>query len=272
VEILHRRADRGYFEALDIALVRGRLLDVSDRADQPFAVVINEQFAREHFPTEEPIGQRIAFTRTPGAETTWHEIVGVVRDQRQERMAVPARAEVFESRYQDWGRNDWTVIRTSGDPVDLVDPLIPLGVVRPLASVREASVAREQLILRLLGAFGATALLLATVGVYAVTSRAARRRPREIGIRMALGAGASDVLGLMLKQGLGVVVVGLVVGLVATLLTTRVLTSLLYGVEPTDPTTLVAVVVLLGGVALAACYLPARRATAVDPLSSLTAD
>ncbi|MGE0158570.1 MAG: ABC transporter permease [Gemmatimonadales bacterium] len=281
-EILHRRADRGYFEALHIPLVRGRLLEPGDRPGSPLAVVVNEAFVREHFPGEDPIGQRIAYTRNATPESTWYEIVGVVGDQRQEHLARPARPEVFESRYQDWGRNDWVVIRGEGEPLDLLplvrevldelDPLIPIGAVRPLASVREASIAQEQLVLRLLGAFGATALLLATVGVYAVTSRAARRRTQEIGIRMALGAAGGDVLRMMLRQGLGVIVVGLAVGLAGALLATRALGSLLYGVEPNDPLTLAAVVALLGFVALVASWVPARRAAAVDPLSSLRSE
>jgi predicted permease len=281
-EILHRRADQGYFEALRIPLVRGRLLEPGDRADAPFAVVVNEAFAREHFPGEDPIGQRIAYTRTVTPESTWHEIVGIVGDQRQESLARPARPEVFESRYQDWGRNDWVVIRGSGDPLDLVpvvrdaleevDPLVPLGAVQELEGLRESSVGREQLVLRLLTAFGVTALLLAAVGVYAVTARAARLRTQEIGIRMALGAEASDVLGMMLRQGLVVIVVGLAVGLLGSLAATRALSTLLYGVEPNDPVTLAAVVALLGGVALLASYLPARRAAAADPLDSLKSE
>jgi putative ABC transport system permease protein len=285
IEILHRRADRGYFEALRIPLVRGRLLEPSDRADAPFAIVVNESFAREHFPGEDPIGRRIAYTRTATPESTWHEIVGIVGDQRQESLARPARPEVFESRYQDWGRNDWVVVRGSvgnmgsGDALDLVtvvrealeeiDPLVPLGEVRALESVRDTSLAREQLVLRLLTIFGVTALLLATVGVYAVTSRAARRRTQEIGIRMALGAGNASVRRMMLRDGFGPIAAGLVVGLAGALLATRALTSLLYGVQPNDPATLVAVVALLAGVALLASYLPARRAAAADPLESL---
>jgi putative ABC transport system permease protein len=281
-EIIHRRADQGYFETLRIPLVRGRFLEPRDRADAPFAVVVNEAFAREHFPGEDPIGQRIAYTRTASPESTWYEIVGIVGDQRQESLARPARPEVFESRYQDWGRNDWVVIRGSGQPLDLVpvvrdaleevDPLVPLGAVQELEDLREASVGREQLVLRLLTTFGVTALLLAAVGVYAVTARAARLRTQEIGIRMALGAEASDVLRMMLRQGLAVIALGLAVGLAGALAATRALATLLYGVEPNDPATLAAVVALLGGVALLASYLPARRAAAADPLDSLKSE
>jgi hypothetical protein len=258
------------------------MFEPTDGPGAPPVVLVNEAFAREHFPDEDPVGQRIAFTRSAGPESTWLEIVGVVGDQQQQSLARPARSEVFESRDQDWGRNNWIVVRTEGDAAPVaetvrevlheLDPLIPLAQVRPLVNVRRESMAREQLLLALLGVFGVGALVLATVGVYAVTSRAARRRTQEIGIRIALGAGAPDVMGLMLRHGLRVVGVGLAAGLVAALLGTRLLESLLYGVAPTDPATLAAVVALLGGVALVACYVPARRATKVDPLTSLRAE
>jgi ABC-type antimicrobial peptide transport system permease subunit len=131
---------------------------------------------------------------------------------------------------------------------------------------------REGFILTLLGVFGVTALLLATVGVYGVSAQAARRRTQEIGIRMALGANAPDVVALILGQGLRVIALGLLAGLLVASFATRALTSLLYGIEPTDPATLTSVVLLLGVVALVASYLPARRATALDPVESLRAD
>ena len=281
-EIIHRRADADYFEAVETPLVRGRLFAPSDGPDDPLVVVINETFAREHFPGEEPIGQRIAYDRAPTSESTWYEIIGIVGDQHQQSPAVPPKAEVFENRAQDWSRSPWIVIRGDGDALDLLpgvksvlaemDPLIPIAEAHTLSNVWRESMAREQFVLTLLGIFGVVALLLATVGVYGVTSQAARRRTQEIGIRMALGAGAPDVLRMMLRHGLVVVGLGLGVGLTASLVATRVLTSLLYGVEPTDPGTLAAVIALLGGVALAACYIPARRATAVDPVTSLRAE
>jgi putative ABC transport system permease protein len=192
---------------------------------------------------------------------------------------------VFESRDQDWGRNNWVVIRGErASPSALLpdgaqpcshelDPLIPIAArVRPLETVRTESMARERLVLTLLGVFGVVALLLAAVGVYAVTARAARRRTQEIGVRLALGARGSDVVGMMLRQALGVVTLGLAAGVLASLVATRALASLLFGVEPSDPATLASVVALLGGVALAACYVPARRATTVDPVTSLKSE
>jgi len=281
-EILHRRADRGYFEALDIPLLRGRLFDERDGPDAPFMVVINETFANEHFPNEDPVGQKIAYDRAATEASIWYEIIGIVGDQRQESPAVPARAEVFENRSQDWGRQGWVVMKTSVDPLSVVpavrsvveemDPKIPLAAVLPLRDVWRASLERERFILVLLGTFGVVALLLATVGVYGVTAQVMRRRTREIGIRMALGAAARDVFLMVLRQGAVLVGGGIVLGLGASLLASRVLTAFLYGIEPNDPRTLISVVALLGTVALAACYLPARKAMTVDPVRSLQAE
>ena len=281
-EILHRAADAGYFEALDIPLVSGRLFGPNDGPDDPYSVVVNETFAREYFPGEDPIGQRIAYDRAATEESTWYEIVGIVGDQHQESPGTPARAEVFESRDQDWAREAWLVMKTSVEPLGVVpavrealremDPQIPIVDVRPLRDVWSASLTSQRFVLVLLGVFGAAALLLATVGIYGVTAQVARRRTQEIGVRMALGAGATQVLGLMLRQGLAVIGLGIAAGLGVALLATRALSSMLYGIEPTDPATLAAVVALLAGVALLACYVPARRATAVDPVMSLRAE
>ncbi|MEZ4417744.1 MAG: ABC transporter permease [Gemmatimonadota bacterium] len=282
LEVLHRRADRGYFEALQIPLIRGRLFEPSDGPDSPPVVVINEQFAREHFPGEDPIGQRMAYDRVPDENSIWYEIVGIVGDQNQVSPGQPARAEAFEHRDQDWARTVEVVLRTSGEPLDALptvrsvlselDPLIPLGSARPLRQVWRHSIAQEERLLTLLGIFGVVALLLATVGVYGVTAQAARLRTHEIGVRMALGATSSDILRLILRQGLVVVAVGVGLGLAAAVLTTRGLRSQLYGVTPTDPATLIAVVTLLGSAALLASYLPARRSTRVDPRESLQAE
>lgn len=284
-EVIHRRADRGYFEALEIPLVRGRFPGPDDRADDPWVVVVNEAFAREHFPGEDPIGQRIAFDRAAAADPDdhrWLEVVGIVGDQHQASPGEPVAPEVFESAWQDWGRSNWVVLRTDGEPLAAVpavravlremDPLIPLAQVRPLRQVWRASMEREEMILSLLTVFGVVALLLATVGVYGVTAQMARMRTREIGIRMALGAGGGDVLGMVLRQSLGLVALGLALGLAVALAGTGVLADLLYGVEPDDPRTLGAVVALLAAAGVAACWFPARRATTVDPVRSLKAE
>jgi putative ABC transport system permease protein len=279
MDILHRRADRGYFESLGIPLTGGRYLESTDRADAPFAVVVNETFVRQYFPAEDPIGKRIAYDRNATANSTWYQIVGIVGDQHQVSPGRPPRAEVFESRNQDWGRGNWVVMRTSVPPQDVIpsvrealraiDPLIPIALVRTLDEVRQGSMAREDSLLALLTAFGALALLLAAVGVYAVAAQSARQRTREIGIRIALGAKAADILGLVLKRGLIAVSIGLASGLAATLLASRALETLLYGVEASDPGTIGGVAVLLLLVGAVACWVPARWATRVDPVRSL---
>lgn len=275
LEILHRRADAGYFEALGIPLLRGRMFDQRDRADAPLVVVVNESFANAHFPGEDPIGQRIAYDRVPDSTSTWYEIIGIVGDQHQVSPAVAARAEVFENRNQDWSRNNWMVIRAEGDPAAAlaqfravlreVDPLIPIAESRTLVEVWRGSMARESFMLTLLFGFGAVALLLSAVGVYGVAAQAARRRSREIGIRMALGADSPGVIRMMLRQSLGLVALGLLLGTAATFALAGVLRSMLYGIVPGDPPTLVAVVLILAGAALLASWLPARRATRLSP-------
>jgi predicted permease len=281
-EILHRRADSGYFEALGIPLLRGRLFEPTDAPDGPNVVVINETFAKEHFPDEDPIGKRIAYDRAATPESIWYEVVGIVGDQAQVSPGQPPRAEVFEFRDQDWGRTVWFVVRTEGETAGAlaaarsvlreIDPLIPLAQARPLREVWRRSMASDEFILTLLGAFGALALILATVGVYGVTAQAAKRRTQEIGIRMALGAAEAQVVGMMLLQGMALVGLGLLLGLGVAVVASGVLETLLFGVAPNDPATLAAVVTLLAAVAAAACYLPARRATAVDPVESLRSE
>ena len=278
-EILHRRADRGYFEALHIPLIRGRLFDAGDRADGPLVVLINETFARQHFPGEDPVGQRIAYDRAATDSSTWYEIVGIVGDQHQVSPSQPPRAEVFEHRNQDWDRANWVVLRTRVEPMSALplvksalrelDPLIPLAQVRTFQDVWRDSMAREEFILTLLTAFGGVALLLAAVGVYGVAAQAARQRTREIGIRVALGAAGPQVVRLMLRRSLAMVGLGLGAGLVVSLIAARALGTVLYGVAPHDPATLVAVAMLLATAAGLACYLPARRATTRDPVRSL---
>lgn len=285
-EIVHRRADADYFAAIGTPLIRGRLFEATDGPDDPLVVVVNESFVDEHFPGEDPIGQRIAYDSAPGPDSNWYLIVGIVGDQHQASLSVPVAPEVFENRNQDWGRDSWVVVRGDTNDTGLfsaigsvlaeLDPMIPISASETLSGLVDESMAREAFLLKLLTIFGIVALLLASVGVYGVTAQAALRRTQEIGIRMALGAAAPDVLRMMLRHGIGVAVVGLAVGLVGALASTRLLTSvldpMLFGVKPTDPLTLGAVVVLLGSVAVLASYLPARRATAVDPVQSLRAE
>lgn len=282
-EIVHRRADADYFEAVGTPLIRGRMFDSSDGPDSPLVVVINETFAAEHFPGEDPIGQRIAYDRAPTEDSYWYEIIGIVGDQHQSSPREAPRAEVFEHRSQDWDRTVWVVVQGDGaaeslmSPIRAVlaemDPLIPIARTRTLQDVWRDSMAREEFLLKLLAVFASVAMALAAVGVYGVTAQATRRRTQEIGIRMALGASARDVLRLVLRHGAGLITAGLGFGLLMVFVAGRVLAAtldpMLFGVQASDPLTVGTVVVVLGGVALWACYLPARRATRLDPVSSL---
>lgn len=294
--VVHRRAGRGYFDALDIPLVRGRHLSAGADSTVPLEVVVNETFVREHFPGEEPIGIRIAYDEEPTESSNWYEIVGVVGDQHQVSPGQSPRAEIFEHRRQDWGRTVWVVIRmadraptgsgraasgagrteaafaTLRSVIEDVDPLLLPERMRSLDEVRLASMERERTVLALLAGFGVAALLLAAVGVYGVTAQLVRRRRREIGIRMALGAARRRVRGMVIGQGMASAAVGLGLGLTAALALTRVMESILYGVRPTDPWTMTVVALVLGGVVLAASWIPARRAARTDPVETLKTD
>lgn len=295
--VVHRRADQGYFDALGIPLVRGRDLSAGADSTVPLEVVVNETFVREHFPGEDPIGVRIAYDEEPTESSYWYEIVGVVGDQHQVSPGTPPRAEIFEHRRQDWGRTVWVVARMGGrgdgrshgasglapsptartdaafatlrSVIEEIDPLLLPERMRSLDEVRLASMERERAILALLGGFGVVALLLAAVGVYGVTAQLVRRRRREIGIRMALGAARGRVRGMVLGQGMSGAAVGLASGLAAAVALTRIMESILYGVRSTDPATMASVAVVVGLVALVACWIPARRATRTDPVETL---
>lgn len=282
LDVVHRRADRGYFEALRIPLIRGRLFEETDRAGSPPVVLINETLARQLFPGEEPVGQMVTYDRIPDESSVWREIIGIVGDQHQVTPGERAVAEVFEHRDQHWSRTNWVVVRTAMDPMAALpmvrtilhelDPMVPIASARPLREVWRASMAREELVLVLLGTFGALALLLAVVGVYGVTAQAARQRTREIGIRLALGATRRDVVWDMVRQGLVAVVLGLGLGTAAAVLAARALDSLLFGVTASDPATLAAVSGVLVTAAALASWLPAARGARVDPVSSLNAE
>ncbi len=282
LDILHRRADAGYFEALDIPLVRGRLFGPADSPNGPLVVVINETFARDYFPHSDPIGQRIAYDRVATEDSFWYEIVGIVGDQQQVSPGAPARPEVFEYRNQDWGRTAWVVVETGADVgatsitmravLDEIDPLIPIEATTTLRDVRSASIAREEMVLLLLSVFAAIALLLAAVGIYGVTAEMTARRRREMGIRLALGADGGRLIRLVLREGAVPIAAGLAIGAVVALIASRALEGLLFGVSPQDPATLIGVCAALGVLALAAAWIPAWRSTRVDPVASLRAD
>ncbi|HWS87821.1 MAG TPA: ABC transporter permease [Pyrinomonadaceae bacterium] len=270
-----RNVSADYFRALGIALKRGRGFAASDARDAQPVLVINEAMARTFFQGEEPVGKRI---RT-GDRSPWVEIVGVVGDVRHRGLDVDTRPEMFFPQTQTPSRRMTLVVRAAGDPHALAAPLRervrsidqdqPVGNVRTMEEWVSESVASQRFTAALLGVFAAAAAGLAALGLYGVVSYSVAQRTHEIGLRVALGAQPRDVLRLVIGQGMALTLVGVAVGVAAALALTRVISGLLFGVGATDPGVFVAVPLLLAAVALLACYLPARRATKVDPMVAL---
>jgi putative ABC transport system permease protein len=267
-----------YCRVMGIATRAGRQLTAADRDGQN--VLVNESFARHYSPDQSVIGRRIRdFEMHHGSKLGWLTIVGVVADVRQEDLEGTAMPEIYRLVAARGEALVSVVLRTAGDPLHLasavrsrvqaVDGDVPVYGLMTMQQRLDGIIAPRQTNLLLLGGFAVLALGLAAVGIYSVMSYIVVQRTREIGMRVAMGARAGDVLTLVLKRGLGLVAAGVMVGLVGALLITRFLTSLLFEVKPHDPLTLLAMAVLLAGVAVAACYLPARRAAKVDPMVAL---
>jgi putative ABC transport system permease protein len=276
----YRVCSADYFQALGIPLVRGRWLTSSDAEDRPRVVLINDTLARQYFPGEDPLGKR--FKIPPDSTNPWLTIVGIVHDVKHNSLAAPAPPQLYVSYLQMADTQMTLVIRTSGDPLQVVaaarnevrsvDPDQPVANVRTMEKIVAASVARPRVNMLLLGIFAAVALVLAAVGLYGVISYSVGQRAHEIGIRMALGAKRSDVLGMVLRQGMTLVAAGLAAGLAVALIMSRMLaslSSLLYEVSATDPVILAGVVLVLAAAATVACTLPALKATRVDPVTAL---
>ena len=285
-----RSVTPAYFEAMGVPLLAGRgftdadvFLDRWDEHRGDRVALINDAMAREYFPGENPIGQRITTDRTPDSTSVWRTIVGVVGDERQSAIAMPAQVELIEPFGQAVERGIHLYVRVgSGDPTRLLpiirsivrdlDPLLPIVDAVAMEDVVADSMARDRFIMLLLASFASVALLLAIVGVYGVTAQAARQRLPEFGLRMALGARASDILWLTLRRTLVLVVTGLVAGLAAALVATRAMSGLLYGITPNDPATFLTVTSLMILAGLAATWLPARYAARLDPAATLRAE
>ncbi|MPZ21718.1 MAG: FtsX-like permease family protein [Luteitalea sp.] len=267
----------GYFPALGIPVIAGRDIDQRDRMDALRVAIVNQAFAREFFPNDEPLGKRLKvwWSSTRGDDIPEFEIVGLAGNVRHEGMHKGANPTVFLVHGQEPNLFASLVVRTAGEPLTVaaavrkairsIDPEQGVSDVQTMESVLADSVARPRLQAILFGLFGALALVMACVGLYGLISYSVQQRVREMGVRLALGAAPSSILRLVVGEGLRLTVVGLVVGLVAALMLTRYLATLLYGVTPTDPGVFVAVGALLLTVAITACYLPARRATRIDP-------
>jgi putative ABC transport system permease protein len=267
-----------YFRAMGIPLLGGRTVAESDTSSAPAVLVINQSLARRFFPGQDPVGQRLAFV-SAASPPAWITIVGVVGDVRDLGLASQPELEVYQPYQQSTVSYMNLAVRTASAPESLaavvqseihsLDKDLPLFSPRPMEVVLAASIADRRFNLLLLGVFASLGLVLAAVGIYGVISYTVARRIHEIGIRMALGAQASDVFALVVGQGLRLAILGVAVGLMGALALTRVLSRLLFGVTPTDPVTFAGVALLLLFVAALACYIPARRALRVDPVEAL---
>ncbi len=276
-----------YLETVGMRLLRGRSFTEADLLGAPGVVLVNESFVRRFLPGEEPLGKHFTIARElPSLDARdnvglpiWNEIVGVVSDVKSLTTQPQAVPEVYWS-YWQWPMQKPTLfVRAAGDPAPLmaaihreardVAPNVPAPSLQRLTDRLGASVAQPRFQAGLLNLFAGIALLLAACGIYGVLAYNVTQRQREIGIRMALGAPRNSVLGLVLRQGMRLTLLGVGLGVVAALSLTQVLRNLLYEVQPTDPLTFLAVICLLGAIALFACWLPARRAARVDPMVAL---
>jgi putative ABC transport system permease protein len=280
-------ATPGYVETMGIPVVEGRTFQPSD-AIGPKVVMINQTMARTFYGAQSPIGRRVRPSASASANVPWFTIVGVLKDVKQGGVDKKTGTELYFDFEQLQDTSGFTpaamniVVRTPLAPDALAagirqfvaeqDPALPVVKLRAMDDVFAEAIGRPRLVAQLLGIFAGLAILLAAIGSYGVLSYMVTERRREIGIRMALGADRASVLRMVLSQGLRLTVLGVLAGLTAAFAMSRVLGSLLFGVKPTDPLTIAAVVGLISAVALAACYLPARGATRVDPMLVLRED
>ncbi len=265
-----------YFETMQIPMLQGRAFTAADQAGAPLVAVVNEGFVKRFWPGQDPIGRRF---REGGAQAPLIEVIGVARDGRYRTIGERQRALFYHPVAQDYAPAGTLIVRTAGDPLALapavrqvvqsLDPNLPVYGVRTLRTHMGASLFPVRTAAGLLTVFGALALLLASVGLYAVMTFAVGQRTREIGIRMALGAQRADVLGLVVRQGMALTAFGLAVGLWAAAWLSKFTATLLHSLEPTDPVTFAGIAALLALIALAACWVPARRAARVDPMEAL---
>ncbi len=272
-EVGWQAATSGYFEALGIPLKAGRLFEPRDRIATIAPVIISEEIARRFFPGEDPIGHRLR-----GGENGL-EIVGVVGDIRRASLTDRPRADMY---FPFAGTSATLFLKTNGDPLAAlpairtalrtIEPSISLHAARSFDDIASASIAMTRLAMRLLAGFAIVALLLAAIGIYGVMAYSVRRRSREIGTRVALGANRGDIIRLVMREGGVITGAGVLAGLAAGLLAARSLSAVLYGVPPTDPLSLLAAAVVLSATGLAACYVPARRAARVDAARTLASE
>jgi putative ABC transport system permease protein len=277
----NRSVTSEYFQAIKIPLRTGRYFTEQDQRGGVGVAIINETFANSYFPREDPIGRRITnigANQNEGDPEQW-EIVGVIGDVHHSSLTKAATPEL----YLPFQQNSWSwgnfLVRTTNGPTSLTrsftneiqsaDRTVPVTNVQPLTQAISDTVAQSRFYTFLFALFGATGLILTVTGIYSVISYTVSQRTQEVGIRMALGAQTRDVLRLIVGQGMATALIGVAIGLTGAFALTRLMTSLLFSVTPTDPLTFVAIPLMLTGVALAACFVPARRAAKVDPMVAL---
>jgi len=280
------RAGPGYFEAMGIPLVEGRTFKESDGPDQPNVMVIDQWLAHRYWPHSSPLGHAMIFGVAPGDSVPPENrftIIGVVKDVKQTDLTTPASEHVgayyFTYRQRPPGYLMLVVRSATGatsvtpavrKALERIDPDLPFFQVRTMEQRISDSLISRRVPLMLLLAFAGIALFLAVVGIYGALAYSVTQRTREIGIRVAMGSTPRDIFRIVVGQGLRVAGVGLVLGALASVVLTRLMASMLFQIDPTDPRVMAGVALILGGVALAACLVPARRATSVDPVTALT--
>jgi predicted permease len=274
-----RAVTAGYFDAMGIAIIKGRAFTPRDGFGTPKVGVISETLARTMFPGEDPVGRFLVYE---WAEMERVEIVGVAADVHHQAVDQAPAMEIYRPLAQFPYPAMWMVVRGSGDAAALVQPLraalrevdpnIPLAQVRTLETMVAESLGRSRLSTALFALFGGLGLVLAAVGIYGVMSHTVQLRRHEMGVRMALGASAGSVQRLVVRRGAQLAIAGIVLGTLGGLAATRLMTKLLFDVRPGDPRTFLVTAVILGGVALLASYLPARAATTVSPVTVLRGD
>jgi len=271
----------GYFEAIGTRVVRGRAFTDADTPTSAPVAMVNESLARRIWPGEDALGKRIkwGWPESPGV---WREVVGIAADVKYEGVAEPTPLQIYMPITQETPRDIAVIVRTAGPPaaaqaeaehvIHAFDKDVPVYSVRTLDSMITASMARERMAAIVLAVFAIVALTLASVGLYGVVAHGVTERTHEIGVRMALGAEARHVLGLVVRQGLSMALVGTAIGVAGAFALSRWIQALLFGVTATDPATFAAVAVTLLAVAALACGIPAWRATRVDPTTALRAE
>lgn len=289
---VYRIVTPGYFTAMRLPLVRGRDITETDSLSAPGVVIINEQAAEQYWPGEDPIGKRVCFDDDTSNPAAWLTVIGVAKNAKQDSWTDKTAPEVYLAAFQNRDylgesgseaskhMNYITLVaRSAGDPAVAASEMkqaawsfdrnLPISQVVTMDGVVADANARPRFEMLLLTIFAVVALVLAAVGLYGVISYSASRRTHEIGVRMSLGATRADVLLLVLRQGMWLTVCGSITGVAGALLISRLMAKLLYGVQPTDPTTFVTVATGLAAVAMLACYVPARRAMRVEPMAAL---